>query len=180
MLRPRLLPVVVVAAVGLTACGGDDTSTPEPTATSATPDAVTTTDPAVEPTTDATATDAPSPRPTASSADPTTAEVPTPDTTDPVVLAFDGRAVPLATACAGVDGSILATTEGEVTITLVREEGTALRYQAEGTTAETDEVTVDESADDTVFTATLSSEQVEPLAVTMTVATDALSTLPSC
>ena len=77
-----------------------------------------------------------------------------------VGLSFDGQRVPIADACSGVDGAVLATTEGEVTITLVREEGTALRYDGEGLTAETDEVEVEEIGESTIYRATLESDQV--------------------
>ena len=84
-----------------------------------------------------------------------------------VGLWFDGQRVPIASACNGVDGAVLATTEGEVTISLVREEGIALRYQAEGGTAETDDVEVEEIGESTIYRATLASEQVPAVDVEM-------------
>ena len=136
-MRSRLLPLLVVAAMGLTACGTDDTSTE--------------------------------------------AEgVPTTDAEDPVVLAFDGQQVPLAEACTGADGAILATTEGEVTITLVRGDDVALRYASEDAIAESEEVAVTTSQDENLYAATLSSEQVEPLSVTMAVMASEGQVLPSC
>lgn len=77
-----------------------------------------------------------------------------------VTLTLDGRRVPLTGACNGVDGAVLATTQGEVTVTLVREEGTALRYAGEGMTAETDQVEVETVGESTVHRATLQSDQV--------------------
>lgn len=77
-----------------------------------------------------------------------------------MALTFDGQRVPIADACNGVDGAVLATTEGEVTITLVQEEGTALRYQAEGFMAETDQVEVEEVGISTIYRATLESDDV--------------------
>ena len=71
----------------------------------------------------------------------------------PVTLAFDGREVPVATTCTGADGAVLATTEGEVTITLVREEGPALRYRGEGAEAETSDVAIEGGTDTTTYTA---------------------------
>lgn len=115
--------------------------------------------------------------------DPETASPDVPRTTDdrPVVVAFDGLVVPLGNVCAGADGAVRATTEDEgIVVTLVREDGVALRYDSADATTETDEVTVDESEDDTVYTATLSTDQRDELAVTMTVAADATAELPSC
>lgn len=192
MRRTCLLPTAAVLALALAGCSSDDAPLPD-LATEADGGTL---DSTMEPpvgdtvppgddvygrgdgTDDETGTGDGSPAP----GDDTTTDgaVPTPDEETPVVLAFDGRAVPLATACAGVDGAILATTEGEVTITLVQEEGTSLRYEAEGTTTETDEVTVDDSQDDTVYSATFSSDEVEELAVTMTVVSDAAEHLPDC
>lgn len=189
-MRSRLLPLLVVAALGLTACGtGETTSTGELGDDAPVPAAP------VDPSTTEEATDAPddapargesgenpaSPDGTVTDAPPASeAEVPMADAETPVVLGFDGRQVPLVEACAGADGAIRATTEGEVTVTLVREDGVALRYEAEDATAETDEVTVDDSRDDTIYTATLSSEQVEPLAVTLAVVTGAEDYLSAC
>ncbi len=192
-MRSRLLPLLVVAVLGLTACetgettpGGDlDGEAPAPNApvfpTTTTEDSVNAPDdaPARGETGDSpanpdeTAFDAPQPF-----VDP---DVPMTSAQNPVVLAFDGRQVPLAEdACTGEDGTIRATTEGEVTITLARQDGVALRYEAEGTTAETDEVTVTESEDENLYAATLSSEQVEPLAVTMAVNAAEGQVLPTC
>jgi hypothetical protein len=111
----------------------------------------------------------------------TAPEAPTTDAPTPaaVTLTFDDRTVPIATACAGVDGAVLATTEGEVTISLVREEGIALRYHGEGFTADSDEVQVEDTADGATYTATLSSDQVDPVDVVMTV-TAAADDLPNC
>lgn len=87
-----------------------------------------------------------------------------------VALSFDGRPVPIAAACNGADGAVLVTTEGEVTVTLVQEEGTALRYNGEGMTAETTDVTVEEVGVSTVYRATLESEQVPAVDVTLELA----------
>lgn len=87
-----------------------------------------------------------------------------------VSLSFDGQPVPIATACTGADGAVLVTTEGEVTVILVREDGTALRYNGEGMTAETSDVTIEEIGQSTVYEATLESDQVEPVDVTLEVA----------
>lgn len=77
-----------------------------------------------------------------------------------VALFLDGRRVPVTAACNGVDGAVLATTEGEVTVALVREEGTALRYRAEGLTAETDQVEVEEIGVSTIYRGTIASDEV--------------------
>lgn len=189
-MRSRMLPLLVVAALGLTACGGGDGGTdggvdgeaPAPQA----PAFPSTTEEATNAPDDApargeTGQNPASPDETVTDAPPATeVDVPTTDADNPVVLAFDGRQVPVAEACTGADGAVRATTEGEVTITLVREDGTALRYEGEGATAETDEVTVTESPDENLYTATLSSEQVEPLAVTMAVMSSEGQVLPSC
>ena len=98
----------------------------------------------------------------------------------PVTLAFDDREVPVVTTCTGADGAVLATTEGEVTITLVREEGPALRYRGEGAEAESTDVTVEGGTDTTTYTATLSSGDVPSIAVTMVVMDDAMAALPAC
>ncbi len=84
-----------------------------------------------------------------------------------VGLTFDGQRVPIATSCNGVDGAVLATTEGEVTIALVREEGVALRYAAEGMTAETADVEVEQIGQSTIYRATLESDQVPAVDVEM-------------
>lgn len=162
----RYLVPVATAALLLTACAGDDVED--------TTDGAATEQPADD------ATDEPAEDATDEPADDTTEE-PTEDTTDDssseeepteedaaaggtqpatVALTFDGQAVPIATACNGVDGAVLATTEGEVTITLVQEEGIALRYQGEGMTAETDQVEVEEIGESTVYRATLESDEV--------------------
>lgn len=86
-----------------------------------------------------------------------------------VALTFDGQPVPVATACLGADGAVLATTEGEVTVTLVQEEGTALRYSGEGMTAETSDVTVEEVGETTVYHATLESDEVPAVLVALEV-----------
>lgn len=86
-----------------------------------------------------------------------------------VSLSLDGQPVPIATACAGADGAVLVTTEGEVTVTLVREDGTALRYDGEGMTAETSDVTIEEVGQSTIYEATLESDEVEPVDVTLEV-----------
>lgn len=86
-----------------------------------------------------------------------------------VGLWFDGQRVPIATSCNGADGAVLATTEGEVTITLVHEESTALRYNGEGMTAETDDVEVEEVGESTIYRATLESDQVPAVEVQMEV-----------
>ena len=87
-----------------------------------------------------------------------------------VALSFDGRPVPIAAACNGADGAVLVTTEGEVTVTLVQEEGTALRYNGEGMTTETTDVTVEEIGVSTVYRATLESAQVPAVDVTLELA----------
>ena len=87
-----------------------------------------------------------------------------------VALSFDGQPVPIAAACNGADGAVLVTTEGEVTVTLVQEEGTALRYNGEGMTAETTDVTIEEIGVSTVYRATLESEQVPAVDVTLELA----------
>ena len=190
MSRRTLLTVFAVASLGLAACGGADPSTdvaaPARTTTTApsteTAAPVSTTPPTVEdegPGTDvvpaAPADDqAPAPAPEMDRDEDAGAPV------SPVTLAFDGREVPIATQCTGADGAILATTQGEVTITLVREEGVALRYQAEGTSAEADEVAVEGGTDATTYTATLSSDDVAPVEVTMVVMDDATFALDAC
>lgn len=161
MSRRPLLTVLATAAIGLAACGTTEPDTPTEAA------------PADTPTEDAPA-DAP-----ADDEEPAAAPADDP-AMSPVTLAFDGREVPVATQCTGVDGAILATTQGEVTITLVREAGLALRYQAEGTTAETDEVQVTGGTDTTTYRATLSSDEVAPLDVTMVVMDDAMAALAPC
>jgi hypothetical protein len=193
--RPLLLTVLATAAIGLAACG---TTEPPEVASTTTPSEVETTSdaapaddetsaPAGEPTEDATEADTPTDTPTeaapadAPADDEEPAAAPADDpAVSPVTLAFDGREVPVATQCTGVDGAILATTEGEVTITLVREAGLALRYQAEGTTAETDAVEVTGGTDTTTYRATLSSDEVAPLDVTMVVMDDAMAALSPC
>lgn len=95
-----------------------------------------------------------------------------------VGLTFDGQRVPIATSCNGVDGAVLATTEGEVTVTLVREEGVALRYAGEGMTAETDDVEVEEIGESTIYRATLESDQVPAVDVEMELGDT--SVLPDC
>lgn len=75
-----------------------------------------------------------------------------------VALSFDGQQAPIAEACNDVGGAVLATTEGEVTITLVRGERTVMRYEGEGRTAETDEVDVEEIGASTIYSATLVPE----------------------
>ena len=185
-IRRSLVPVVAAVLLLATACAGDDTQdTSDGSATEQPAD-----DTADEP--DDGATDEPADdsadEPSEDTADDGASEEEPGDEdaaaggTQPatVALTFDGQRVPIATACNGVDGAVLATTEGEVTITLVQEEGVTLRYEAEGATAETDEVTVDESEDDTIYTATLSGEQVDPLAVTLAVASGADQLLPAC
>ena len=193
MPRRPLLAVLAAASIGLAACGATDStdttagaappaSDPSPVATSE-PDTEPTT-PVVEdegPGTDEVPTTPPvedegpgTDTPPAPAADPDSVAV------EPVTLAFDGREVPVATSCLGADGAILATTEGEVTITLVREEGVALRYAAEGTTAETDEVVVEGGTDTTTYTATLSSDDVAPVEVAMVVMDDATFALEAC
>jgi hypothetical protein len=199
MSRRPLLTVLAVAAIGLAACGSaevaDDVAAPAPTVDATTEPAAEETAPAVEdegPGTDVVPTSPPAEQqppaavedegpgtdtPPAPAADP---DADADGAVQPVTLAFDGREVPVAEACTGVDGAILATTEGEVTITLVREEGTALRYQAEGSSAETDEVTVEGGTDTTTYRATLSSPEVAPIAVTLVVMDDAVAALSSC
>lgn len=102
------------------------------------------------------------------------------ETTQPadVALSFDGQQVPVATACNGVDGAVLVTTEGEVTITLVQEEGTALRYDGEGMLAETADVEVETIDQTTIYTATLASDQVPAVDVALEI-TDTTG-LPEC
>lgn len=125
----RSLTVALAATMLLTACAGDDVAD--------------TTDPGAEqPADDQTADDA-----AAGDTQPVT-----------VALSFDGQQMPIVQACNGVDGAVLATTEGEVTIMLVREERTVLRYEGEGRTAETDEVSVDEVGASTIYRATLVPE----------------------
>ena len=194
MTRRPLLAVLALAAIGLAGCGAADTvadtaAAPAPTASApaTTTPAPQTTAPVVED--EGPGTDTPPPA-TAEVEDegPGTDTVPAPapatdegdGAIDPVTLAFDGREVPVATACAGADGAVLATTEGEVTITLVREEGLALRYLGEGARAETTDVTVEGGTDATTYTATLSSDDVPPVEVTMAVMDDALAALPAC
>lgn len=179
MPRRSLLAVVAAASIGLAACGATDTANDV-----AAPTADATSEPAVEvkgPGTDTVPTTPPvedegpdTDTPPAPAVDPAEGAV------DPITLAFDGRSVPVATACTGADGAFLATTEGEVTITLVREEGLAMRYQAEGTSAETDEVAVEGGTDTTTYTATLSSDDVAPVEVTMVTMDDVASTLDAC
>lgn len=115
----------------------------------------------------------PTPEPTgvATAADGTPADGGAAGDTRPatVALSFDGLPVPIATACTGADGAVLATTDGEVTVTLVQEDAAALRYSGEGMTAETTEVTVEEIGESTVYRATLESEQVPAVEVTFEV-----------
>lgn len=191
MSRRPLLTVLTVAAIGLAACGtaevADDVAAPDPAAAATTEPDAEPTAPAAEdegPGTDVVPTTPPvedegpgTDTPPAPAADPDGA---VDSAVEPVTLAFDGREVPVAQACTGADGAILATTEGEVTITLVREEGVALRYQAEGSTAETDEVAVEGGTDTTTYRATLSSPEVAPVAVTMVVMDDAMAALSTC
>lgn len=176
MPRRPLLAILTAAAIGLAACGpagtiDDVTGTTPPAATPDTTEAADSTD-STEPTEAGSPTDTHAPTPHAT--DPGSAPV------APVALAFDGHEVPVATRCAGADGAILATTDGEVTISLIREEGIALRYEAEGSTAETDEVAVTGGTDTTTYTATLSSDQVDPVEVTMVVMDDAMAALEPC
>ena len=95
-----------------------------------------------------------------------------------VAVTLDGQRVPIASACNGVDGAVLATTEGEVTISLVREEGTALRYQAEGFSAETADVELEEIGVSDVYRATLSSDEVPAVDVELELGDT--SVLPDC
>lgn len=95
-----------------------------------------------------------------------------------VALWFDDQRVPIESACNGVDGAVLATTVGEVTITIVREEGLAMRYQAEGLEAETSDVTEQETGVTSVYEATLESADVPAVDVRME--TGDTSVLPDC
>ncbi|MDX1620304.1 MAG: hypothetical protein R3320_04895 [Nitriliruptorales bacterium] len=95
-----------------------------------------------------------------------------------VALRFDGESVPVASACNGADGAVLATTVGEVTITLVREDGTALRYNGEGMVAETSDVTVEEIGESTIYRATLQSDEVPAVDVELELGDT--STLSDC
>lgn len=152
----RLLAVAVAATV-VAACGGtDDTSD----------------------------TDAASPSP---SVEATVGETPSSDDTDggddasqlaAVVLTLDGRRAALMTACNGADGAVLATTQGEVIVTLVREDGIALRYNGEGMIAETSDVEVEEIGASTVYRATLKSDQVPAVEVAFEI--NDTSTLDDC
>ena len=164
-IRRPLTAALAAAMLLLTACGGDQatdsTDSTDTTGTAAE-------QPADDEATDGQATD----DSTDTADDPAADEDGTEDAaggTQPatVALTFDGQRVPVATACNGVDGAVLATTEGEVTITLVQEEGTALRYQAEGMTAETDQVEVEEVGISTIYRATIESDDVPALDVEM-------------
>lgn len=183
MRRTHLLPTVAFIGLVLAGCNGDDVSLSDPATEAVGGTNESTLEPnvggTVPPGDDAYARGGSTGDETGDGS-PTSADDTTTDGASPVVLGFDGRTVPVATTCAGADGAILATTEGEVTITLVQEDGVALRYSGEGATAETDEVAVDESEDRSVYTATLSSDQVEELTVTLTVLTDAAADLPTC
>lgn len=161
-LRPRLLLVIVLglAAIGLAACEEDTLETGEPGIGDLGEPDVDTSD--LEET-----------------------EFDVPDLADanedrPVVLSLNGITVPTDDVCAGADGAVRVTTAEDVVVTLVREDGTAVRYQAEDVLAETDEVEVDESPDDTVYSATLSDEEVAPMAITMVVHGPSVGTLPAC
>ncbi len=197
MSRRSLLTVLAVASVGLAACGGaevrEDVAAPPPAATSepaaedsteAAPPAVEDEGPGTETPPAAPADDqVPPAAPAVEGEGPGTGTVPQAageSPVDPVTLAFDGRAVPVAVACTGADGAIVVTTQGEVTITLVREDGLALRYSAEGTEAETDEVAVHGGTDTTTYTATLSSADVAPVEVSMVVMDDASFAIETC
>ena len=95
-----------------------------------------------------------------------------------VALRFDRQPVPIANACSGADGAVLVTTEGEVTVTLVREDGVALRYSGEGMTAETADVTVEEVGESTIYRATLESDEVPAVDVSLELGDT--STLEDC
>jgi hypothetical protein len=103
-----------------------------------------------------------------------------PSTSAPATLALDGTTVPLVHECAGVDGAVLVTTQGEVTVTLVREDGLALRYSGEGATAETGDVTTTDNADgSTTYTGTISGSDTGTVAIELTL-TAAAADLPAC
>lgn len=106
-------------------------------------------------------------------------ELPDANEERPVVLGLNGIEVPVEDACAGVDGAILAQSADDITVTLVREAGEAIRYEVDDMSAETTEVVVDASADDTVYSATVSGDGMQTTAVTMVV-DDTASTLPAC
>ena len=193
-MRSRLLPLLVVAALGLTACGGGgasptgggqvDGEAPAPMAPAFPSSTIESTNAPDDAPARGDAGDNPAevdPSATVTAAPPLTeSEVPAADPQTPVVLAFDGRQVPIAESCVGADGAIRTTTEDGITITLVRGDDAALRYDSEGATAETDELTVDDSPDDNVYTATLSSEDVDPLAVNLSILDGAEDYLPAC
>ncbi len=84
-----------------------------------------------------------------------------------IALTFDDQRVPIAVACNTASG-VSATTEGEVTIELVRTDtSVALRYSAEGAVAETELLDVSEVGDFVVYEATLSSDDVPAVNVVL-------------
>lgn len=174
MLRKLLLVPLATTALALTACGGADiTGTTTPTAS-----------------TSPTANDTAGATPSASTAPVVDTGTSTPgqpapgsatsSTPAPTSLDLDGRTVPLVSECSGVDGAVLVTTQGEVTIMLVREDGLALRYSGEGAMAETSDVTTVENADGTAtYTGTISGPDTGTVAVALTLAPSAAG-LPAC
>ena len=157
----RMLAVVMAAAV-VAACGGTDDTTDAGVAPSS---------PTTESTSESTVGETASPGDTGGSPDDTSQLA-------AVVLTLDGKRATLMAACNGVDGAVLATTQGEVTVTLVREEGTALRYNGEGMIAETSDVEVEEIGSSTVYRATLESDEVPAVEVAFEI--NDVSTLDDC
>jgi hypothetical protein len=173
---PRLLApsLVLSLALGLVACGDATTTAP-----AAGDDGTV----AGAPATSADRTDDPGAGTAAPEAPATARDAATPDPTGPVgpvTLAFDGREVPVASACAGADGAVLATTEGEVTIMLVREQGLAMRLVAEGHAAETDAVSVEGGTDATTYRADLAAVDVPEVTVAMMTMDDVAAALDAC
>lgn len=166
----------MVAALPLTACADADTpdGSSDPAATDASTD-IDTDAPADE---DADA-DAPAGDPGSEVADPVdmadepTADVPAPTDQDPAestpataALFFDGRQVPIAEACNGADGAVIATTQGEVTIQAILEDPEpAMRYMAEGEELYIEDVTTSEMGITTVYEGTFEPAGSEPLDV---------------
>ena len=144
LISSSLRSAVIVITIGLlAACGGGDTAT-DATVTPATPTAQAGTAPPA--------------------ADDSAGGGIQPAT---VALSFDGQPVPIVLACNGADGAVLVTTEGEVTVTLVQEDGLALRYSGEGLTAETSDVEVEEIGVSTVYRGTVESDAVPAVDITL-------------
>lgn len=107
-------------------------------------------------------------------------DVPDPEVGRPVVVAFDGLVAPLDEVCAGADGAIRATTEDGTVVTLVREDGTAIRYDGDDVSVEIDDVVVDEGPKETVYSGGLRDGEADVRAITITVLGAEGQLVPDC